>query len=156
MPKKAIDFSKSLIYKLCCKDTSITQAYVGSTTNFAQRKAIHKYSCNNENSCKYNYRVYQFIRDHGGWQNFNMVLIEYFPCENALELGRQEEHWRQQLSASLNSITPHIYENRQERYELFKQALTIKKPCECGLVYRHTNKSRHEKTTRHLKRLNLL
>ena len=152
MPKKATDYSKSFIYKLCSKDTTIKEVYIGSSTNFIQRKGLHKHSCNNENSPKYNYKVYQFIRDHGGWDNFDMVLIEYFPCENGLELGRQEEHWRQQLSASLNSITPHIYENRQEWYG----TLTIKKPCECGLIYRHTNKARHERTTRHLKRLNLL
>ena len=28
-----VDYSKSVIYKLCCKDPTITDIYIGSTTN---------------------------------------------------------------------------------------------------------------------------
>ena len=37
-----VNYNKSTIYKLCCKDTEITDEYVGSTTNFSRRKAHHK------------------------------------------------------------------------------------------------------------------
>ncbi len=33
MTKKEIDYSKGLIYKLCCKDPTITDVYIGSTTS---------------------------------------------------------------------------------------------------------------------------
>ncbi len=39
MPKKIIDFSKTIIYKIVCNDLNITDVYVGRTTNFINRKA---------------------------------------------------------------------------------------------------------------------
>ena len=77
------------IYKFVCIDKSVKDEYIGSTKNLYRRIYHHKSSSHNSNLSKYNYKVYQFIRDHGGWDNFDMVLIEYFPCENGLELGRQ-------------------------------------------------------------------
>ena len=49
MPKKDIDYSKTIIYKIVCNDLNITDVYVGHTTNFIKRKARHKYDCNNIN-----------------------------------------------------------------------------------------------------------
>ena len=42
MPKVEIDYTQTTIYKICCNDTAITDIYVGSTTNFANRKYGHK------------------------------------------------------------------------------------------------------------------
>ena len=50
MPKVEIDYSKTIIYKLCCKDINITDIYVGHTTNFIKRKNEHKSDCNNPNN----------------------------------------------------------------------------------------------------------
>jgi hypothetical protein len=41
MPKKNINFSKTIIYKIVCNDLTITDVYVGHTTNFIKRKAKH-------------------------------------------------------------------------------------------------------------------
>ena len=41
-------FSNSCIYKISCKDTTITECYVGSTCDFKRRKIDHKSYCNNE------------------------------------------------------------------------------------------------------------
>ena len=86
MPKKNIDYSKALIYKIVCNDLNIKDCYVGSTTDFTKRKGHHKRGCNNVNTKCYNYNVYQFIRANGGWDNWTMVLVENYPCENKLEL----------------------------------------------------------------------
>ena len=123
MPRKAKDFSKGLIYKLCCKDTSIKEIYVGSSTNFTQRKRSHKSSCNNPNGKQSNLKVYQFIRENGNWDNWDMVLIEYYPCETELELGRKEDYWKQELQSSLNSITPPLYENVKEYQQANKETI---------------------------------
>jgi hypothetical protein len=103
MPRKAIDYSKGLIYKIVCKDTTIKERYVGSTTDIIRRRQSHKSDCNNINTSRYNYKVYQFIRENGGWKNWELVLIEYYPCETELELGRREDYWKQELKSSLNS-----------------------------------------------------
>jgi hypothetical protein len=114
MPRLPKDYSKGLIYKLCCKDTSIKEIYVGSTTNFTQRKKTHKSCCNKETSRGYNYPVYKFIRENGGWDNWDMVLIEFYPCETELELGRRENYFMIELQSSLNKNSPNIYETHQE------------------------------------------
>ena len=75
------DYSKSIIYKLCCKDPSITDIYIGSTTNFIERKCSHKNCCINKKSKKYNMNVYKFIREHGDWDNWDMVQIEIYGVE---------------------------------------------------------------------------
>jgi len=103
MPFKESNYANSLIYKLCCKDPNIEEIYVGSTTNFKQRKASHKTICNNENNKKHNYKVYQFIRDNGGWDNWNMIQIEPYSCETKRELEKREEELRKELKANLNS-----------------------------------------------------
>jgi len=114
MPRLPKDFSKGLIYKLCCLDPNVKEIYVGSTTNFVERKKNHKKGCNNPNGKDYDYKVYQHIRAFGGWTNWDMVLIEFYPCDNNLELGRREDYWKQELQSSLNSITPPMYDTRQE------------------------------------------
>ena len=47
MPKDNIDYSNTIIYKIYCKDTSISDTYIGHTTNFLLRKQQHKYVSNN-------------------------------------------------------------------------------------------------------------
>jgi len=139
MPRLPKDYSKGLMYKLCCKDTTIKEIYVGSSTNFTQRKRGHKSSCNNPNGKQYNLKVYKFIRENGGFQNWNMVLIEYFPCETELELGRREDYWKQELQSSLNTYSPHIYETKQEAQHKYREN-NKEKAVEYHKVWRETNK----------------
>src|SRR5690349_2254957 len=106
MPKIDMDYSRSIISKLVCKDVDIKERYVGSTTNFRQRKNNHKTKCNNENAKQHNYFVYKVIRDQGGWDNWDMVLVENYPCQNILELEARERHWVEELKATLNKRQP--------------------------------------------------
>ena len=85
MAPRTIDYSNTCFCKICCKDLDITDIYVGHTTDFIRRKAYHKYRCNTEKDPSRNLYVYTFIRDHGGFDNFNMVLIEKISCDDKLE-----------------------------------------------------------------------
>jgi predicted GIY-YIG superfamily endonuclease len=67
MPRKTIDYSKTGMYKIVCKDLSITHIYVGSTTDFIKRKSHHKSTCNNANDVAFSTNVYKIIRANGGW-----------------------------------------------------------------------------------------
>ena len=100
------DYSKSIIYKLCCKDINIKEIYIGSTTNFKRRKCEHKSTCNNSNNKNYNLNVYQYIRANGNWDNWDMIIIEKFECNDKLELHKRERYWLENLQASLNSKIP--------------------------------------------------
>ena len=94
------DYSKGQIYKLCCLDTTIKDIYVGSTVNFKQRKDRHK----RETLTNTTRKVYKFIRDNGGWNNWNMIWIKDFPCNTKKELGSEEDKIMRELGATLNSV----------------------------------------------------
>ena len=80
MPRKPIDYSKTIIYHFICKDETIVDTYVGHTTEFTKRKNGHKVSCYNENSKKFHYKVYQNMRANEGWENWTMTPLEEYPC----------------------------------------------------------------------------
>jgi hypothetical protein len=116
MPLKAIDFSKTIIYKISKDD----DFYVGSTTDFATRKSKHKHSCNNDKNHQYNYKVYQTIRDKGGWDTWEMTpLEEYVECKSKTQARIREEEWRVKLNASLNARKAfgNLKEYREEHKE---------------------------------------
>jgi len=102
MPRKEIDYSKTVIYKIVCNDLTITDLYVGSTVNFISRKSQHKQACN---KCE-KYKVYQIINDNGGWENWSMVEIEKYPCNNGNEARTRERYWFEELHAKLNASYP--------------------------------------------------
>ena len=54
------------IYEITCLDKNIKEHYIGYTTNFTERIRHHK----NKNSRKYNIKLYKFIRENGGWDNW--------------------------------------------------------------------------------------
>ena len=106
MPKIPIDYSKTIIYKLVCNDLSVTDCYVGHTTSFTKRKGMHKSRCCNENGKYYNLKVYQFIRENGGWDNWNMVQVEEHCCSNKITAEARERYWYEELKGNLNIQYP--------------------------------------------------
>ena len=77
--------------------------YIGSTKNMTVRKYAHKRSCVNPNSNRYNLKVYQYIRDYGGWSNWFMLTLEEFEYVDKKELVEREQYWIKELKADLNS-----------------------------------------------------
>jgi len=126
MPRKPIDYSKTIIYKICCKDLNIKDVYVGSTTDFRKRKYQHKYDCINPNSKNYNHYVYQFIRENGNWENWDMVMIKkYSKCESKLQCLKKERKYIEKLNATLNRNIPG--RTKKEWGEDNKEYIKIKK-----------------------------
>jgi hypothetical protein len=106
MPKVEIDYSNTIIYKITCKDPNVKDLYVGHTTNLVQRKHAHKQSCNNEKSSNYSCKLYQVIRDNGGWNNWKMEIVNFFECKDHYEARKKEQEYFVLLNATLNSIEP--------------------------------------------------
>jgi hypothetical protein len=69
MPKKIIDYSNTIIYKIVSKDLNINDCYVGHTTNFIKRKCGHNNCCINPLNKEYNNKKYEFISENVGWDN---------------------------------------------------------------------------------------
>jgi hypothetical protein len=106
MPKVDIDYSNTLFYKISCKDTSVSEVYIGHSTNFVQRKSSHKQSCNNPNNNNYSCKLYKFIRDNGGWDNWRMDIIAHHECNDHYDARKKEQELFLLYKATLNSIEP--------------------------------------------------
>jgi predicted GIY-YIG superfamily endonuclease len=99
---------KGYVYVIKCKDENIKDCYIGSTTNIVSRKKYHKHVCNNPNTKAYNYKVYEFIRNNGGFDNFTLETIKEVEVENKKELAHFELEQYTLLQPSLNSNLPLI------------------------------------------------
>ena len=101
------------IYKIQCGD----EVYIGSTRDFIQRKVQHKSCCNKESCKEYNLKIYQAIRENGGWDSKNITPIELVDCETMIEARIREEYWRREYEATLNMVRAYqtIDERTKER-----------------------------------------
>jgi len=116
-------YHNGLIYKIICKDSEISDIYVGSSVDFIKRKNSHKSRTNNINSEKYNLYVYKFIRENGGWDNWEMLEITKYSCESRLELETEERKYMELLKSTLNIHIPTrtMKEWRQDNTEKYKE-----------------------------------
>ena len=128
MPKKEIDYQNTIIYKIVCNDLNVKDVYVGHTTNFTKRKTRHKYDCINHNSKKRNLKVYETIRDNGGWENWSMIEIEKYNCNDCNEACSRERYWYELLNANLNMICPTL--NVEKRMENQTTARLLNGQCQ--------------------------
>jgi len=130
------DYSKTVIYVIKCKDDNITEQYIGSTTNFRSRKNQHKSCCNNEKHKEYNCKKYQFMREHGGWDNWLMIQLEEYSCENKRQAESREEEIRVERKAQLNMKRAFVNGKYHKIYrEENKEDLKEK-----GKIYREKNR----------------
>ena len=102
MPRTAIDYDNTIIYKIQHIDDN-TLLYVGHTTDFTKRKSAHKANLNNTNNKAFNYKVYQMIRDNGGWDMFHMIAIKTFACSNKREAEAEEDRVMRELKVTMNN-----------------------------------------------------
>lgn len=154
-----VDYTKGMIYKICCLDASIKQVYIGSTTNFTNRKRDHKNNCSRINGKKYNRNVYRFIRANGGFENWTMVFVKHCPCSSKLELEREERAVLEQQELTLNMCVPS--RGKKERNKEYREAnkdnikeykkvyRAVKIKCACGAEVTRNCLSRHQKTKKH-------
>jgi len=120
MPRTPVDYSKTIIYKLVHKeDYDNVNTYIVSTTYFRKSKSDHKSNCCNEKQKAHTDKKYQYIREHGGWDNWNMIEVQKFPCNDKREAEAREEYWRCHFNAQLNSKK--AYTTYVERLEQKKQ-----------------------------------
>lgn len=180
MPRKEIN--DYIFYKIVCLDKDLDLCYVGSTANWKARNCEHRLNCNYESSKKYNIKLYQTIRENGGWDNFKMIQIDTREQLNKREAEAIEEEYRQQLRANMNSRRCFITEEQEKElnkercknyrknnidvrikadkdyYEENKDKILakmkVKVECECGCIVRKSDLAKHRKTDKHLNLIN--
>ena len=100
------NYQNTIIYKIVCNDLNIKDCYVGHTTNWIKRKYKHKQSCNNVKEKNHNLNVYKFIRENGGWDNWSMIEICKYPCNDKREAESEERKYYELLNSILNTRRP--------------------------------------------------
>ena len=144
--------TKYIFYKISCLDETINNVYIGSTTNFTKRKSRHKInSINNENDKNYNFPIYKFIRENGGWVNFKMVPIEEAEFESKLHAHIREQELFEKYKNKLNSIN--AYTNQKEYKKEYRE-LNKEKIKESKKEYRETNKEKIKEYQKQYRELN--
>ena len=123
MTKYKTEYQNTVIYKIVCNDLNITDCYVGHTTNFRHRKSSHKHICSNAEHKDHNVKLYQNIRNNGGWINWSMVEIEKYPCNDSNEAHARERYYYELLNASNNTYYPN--RNHDEWTDANKDKLKI-------------------------------
>ena len=159
MPKKPIDYSKCCIYKICCKDANIKDEYIGHTTDIIRRKSQHKNVCNNSNSKDYISYIYQFIRANGGFENWDFIVIEEYPCENVFQAKLRERYWIENSNSTLNRCIPtRTIKEYQQNSDEYKNYVSKRKEgkiiCECGIELKRWSYPKHLKSTFHINFIN--
>ena len=141
-------YKNGLIYKLYCLDKTITDTYVGSTCEFWGRRRHHK--CYSKTKQQ---KVYRFIREHGGWSNWEMRRIEYYPCTSKSELLAREGIMVKLHKATLNTQAPGRTLTLKQYRSDEREYINRYEQCICGVIYIIGHRSRHVTTARHNKRI---
>lgn len=169
--KKVADYNKSKIYKITCLTTN--KVYYGSTSNtLAQRKAKHIWTFKNkkDGSDKSAFTVLEN-------DNFEMSLVEEYPCSSLEELKFRERWWIQNNDC-VNKLLPislpedvverrntdeakqkkheHYIENKEEIYAKNKERGTERVTCECGIEINKWHLKKHMKRKVHLDKMKVL
>ena len=128
--------------------------YIGSTNDYYKRYIHHKSICNIKTI-----KLYQYIRENGGWDNFEMLEIGVVDYETSEELRKEEQKWIEDLGATLNDIRAYRSSEEQKQYQkeymvgykdIKNKKRIVKIQCECGTIVSKCNLKRHRKTKKHI------
>tara|TARA_R110000744_G_scaffold224488_1_gene343059 strand:- start:2289 stop:2702 length:414 start_codon:yes stop_codon:yes gene_type:complete len=132
-----MDFS--CVYRLQCKDKEIKELYIGSTKNYRKRKSKHK--CSTE----LNFKVYKFIRENGGWENWEMIVEVKTPNHTKEELLELEQIYKDLLNPTLNSYNVKGRNiEQQKKYQKIRDNIKANCP-QCGKEMLNQSIKRHLK-----------
>jgi len=148
--------------------------YIGSSNNYKNRMRKHKSDCYNPNKRCYNYKLYKFIRDNGGWSEWSNIIIATVDVKDKLEQRKIEQVYIDHLEPGLNcdrsyqtpeqlkewhkewhnknkeKIKEYQNDYRIKNREQIKEWKNKKMICICGSKYTNVNKARHERSKKHI------
>lgn len=172
-----VNYDNGKIYKIVCNTTG--KVYIGSTTKkyLSQRLAKHKADYKRYLNGLEGYITSYEILKNG---NYDMILIESFPCNSKDELFSRERYYTNTIDCvnkvknqgivkelgkkeykkqtdkkyrenNQEKIKKMYKEYRQKNLETIKTKAIQKFTCECGSTCSKTNKAAHTKSNKHLK-----
>tara|TARA_R110000824_G_scaffold81230_5_gene204211 strand:- start:603 stop:1148 length:546 start_codon:yes stop_codon:yes gene_type:complete len=93
---------RGYLYRLQSKDEKIREIYISSTWDFTISEDYHRNACSIPEHPEYNKKVHIFIREHGGWSNWDLIELYAFTCAGITERLTKEQSYRGNCLPSLN------------------------------------------------------
>ena len=81
------------MYVISCKDSRVKERYLGYTTNW--EKCVEYRSEAYDNGSNAKSKLYTFVREHGGWNNWDMTIIGTYDSREEAEIAKMgllEDH----------------------------------------------------------------
>jgi len=93
-----------IMYKIQPLNHELNFSYIGHTSMFNKRKNQHQKNTTNSKDRKhYHLKVYQTIRDNGGWDAWEMIELEKYKCSTKLEARMREQQLMVEHNTTLNT-----------------------------------------------------
>ena len=147
---KSEGYSTTIIYKITCNNPNVTDTYVGHTIDIVKRRLAHKNNaCSEKSGCRH-IKLYKFIRENGGWDNWTMEIVACYNCNNLMEAKQKEQEHYIELKATLNSVEPmKLKENIIEKTKT--ESTKTKYSCNaCNYICdKKSDFDKHELTNKH-------
>jgi len=162
------EIKKVIIYEILCLTTG--ERYIGSTTNFLKRKSLHKKNnndCESKNIIKNNNYKFNILEEFNCNYKLSKALKEQYYLDNleninknrALQLSHIKKKYDRDYKKNYNKkwyiknknkIKLYTKKYEEENKEKIKEKKCKKYKCDCGTILSKNNKSRHNKTKKHL------
>ncbi len=157
----------TIFYKLRHATNDNLEFYIGSTDNSLHIRTYgHKSRCNNPNNNRYNFKVYQYIRANGGFNNWRCEVLLEVEGLTKLHKLRRERELTELHGATLNTNKAgailevggmkeykqqHDRQHRQQHGDELRhydrQRGDKNNVCDrCGSIYRGRNTKRHQQS----------
>ena len=166
-----VNYQQAKIYKI---ESNISgKIYIGSTCKktLAERMSQHR-----SDYKRYLNGTYHYVSSFDILANndYDIVLVESYPCDSKDELYSRERYWTKELDCVnknrnqglMNELGKDLYfkeykkeyydqnkdkilKYREEYYDKNKDKMNEKNNCQCGGFYTNSHKSHHIKTIKH-------
>ena len=101
-----------IIYEIACKDTTITDKYIGSSIQFNVRKSQHI----RDYPLKQHLPLYSCINKHGGLDNWDFNILDEYECNTRQELYQRERLYYEIYEPTLNLFRPYTTSHLDSKY----------------------------------------
>ena len=140
-----------IVYKIQHNESD--NFYIGSTKNLNKRIKRHKANIKAKDKC--HFKLYQFISENGGWENFNCSILASLDDIDLIDVSKKEvleQRYIEKYCPTLNDRNAYQSdEQKKENQKIYnKNYGNHLYECECGKSIKWKNKSKHLKTQRHV------
>jgi hypothetical protein len=154
MPKLPIDYSKCCIYKI--EHLEDENYYILETLLNLKRENIRTNVVVIIHQIRLiNNKLYQMIRENGGWNNFRMIEVEKYPCADKREAEKIECEVMIELKASMNTKISYLTDedriNNQKKYTMKHTEEKKEKDKKYYEINKDLKKLYREKNNEHIK-----